>query len=134
MSTRSFIILKNEDNTYKFNYIHHDGYVTNGVGESLLRNYYSIEHAKELVSIGDRSSLEDETPYDDQDEVVHTTDNISELVKDNFDIEYFYLFDDSKWQVACSHTAFKFVDLASFFILDFLMRYNINIKDVQKLI
>ena len=56
MATRSRIGVMMDDNTIKQVYCHWDGYVE-GVGLTLIENYDSIELAKELINLGDISSL-----------------------------------------------------------------------------
>jgi hypothetical protein len=56
MSTRSRIGVMMDDDTVKQVYCHWDGYVE-GVGFTLVENYDSIELAKELINLGDISSL-----------------------------------------------------------------------------
>ena len=56
MATRSRIGVMLDDGTIKQVYCHWDGYV-GGVGLTLIENYDSIELAKELINLGDISSL-----------------------------------------------------------------------------
>ena len=56
MSTRSRIGLMLEDGTIKHSYCHFDGY-PNGVGNTLVENYFEVEKVKELLSFGDMSFL-----------------------------------------------------------------------------
>ena len=72
MSTRGYIAVHNGNNV-TYNYLHRNNYIVGGTGEKLIRlnEYNSEEGAKKLVTIGDRSYLEKETPYNDQLEVVH---------------------------------------------------------------
>ena len=56
MATRSRIGVMLDDGSVKQVYCHFDGYVE-GVGLTLIENYDSIELAKELINLGDMSSL-----------------------------------------------------------------------------
>jgi len=56
MATRARIGVMLDDGTVKQVYCHHDGDVE-GVGLTLIENYDSIELAKELINLGDISSL-----------------------------------------------------------------------------
>jgi len=56
MATRSRIGLMLEDGTIKHSYCHFDGY-PNGVGNTLVENYFEVEKVEELLSFGDMSFL-----------------------------------------------------------------------------
>lgn len=56
MSTRSRIAIKNDDNTYKSVYCHHDGYPDYN-GNILVKNYTTKEKVLKLMENGDMSSL-----------------------------------------------------------------------------
>ena len=56
MATRSRIGVMLDDGSVKQVYCHFDGYVE-GVGLTLIENYDSVELAKELINLGDMSSL-----------------------------------------------------------------------------
>ena len=56
MATRSRIGVMLDDGSVKQVYCHFDGYVE-GVGLTLIENYDSIELAKQLINLGDMSSL-----------------------------------------------------------------------------
>ncbi|NBX65031.1 MAG: hypothetical protein EBT66_08830 [Bacteroidetes bacterium] len=56
MATRSFIGILNKDNTVDYIYCHWDGYPDyNGV--LLVENYSNIDDVRDLISLGDLSSL-----------------------------------------------------------------------------
>lgn len=57
MSTRSFIGYKEGENKYKGIYCHFDGYIKQGVGETLLTHYQDEGKVKKLIALGDLSSL-----------------------------------------------------------------------------
>lgn len=57
MSTRSRIAILNEDGSVESVYCHSDGYVSGGVGEDLVTVFNSEESAREIISLGNLSSL-----------------------------------------------------------------------------
>lgn len=132
MSTRGFIAIKNGDKI-TWNYLHSDNYVVGGTGEKLLRRYNDFGIAKQLVSIGDRSYLEKEEPYDDQDEIVHncSIDTWEKVMKDSWDIEYFYLWDNG-WKVR--KPSMDFVDLKDFYVAELSKRIGADMNNVNSLL
>lgn len=118
MGTRSTIAIKNEDGSIEGIYCHWDGYLSWN-GRILLNNYTTEEKVRELISMGDVSSLGEEIhPYPN---VTHTWENKQEGVylfynrdrgehtrpikaiceadfysKSNIQ-QYNYLFKDGKW-------------------------------------
>ena len=56
MSTRSMIAFENSDGSIDAIYCHWDGY-PEGVGQTLLDNYQDVSKVKQLISLGDLSSL-----------------------------------------------------------------------------
>ena len=56
MSTRSLIGIQNADNTIEYIYCHHDGYL-DWVGKKLISHYKNEETIRELLALGDISSL-----------------------------------------------------------------------------
>lgn len=58
MSTRSAIIIENTDKTVAGIYCHFDGYL-DGVGKTLLESYQDEAKVRELIALGDISSLGD---------------------------------------------------------------------------
>ena len=121
MSTRSYICIENEDKSITGIYCHSDGYLTYN-GAMLLDHYSDREKVKELISLGDLSTLlpklhpDKDKPhsfdYDNrQDDVCvfygrdrgengvqATTVELEKLDKDIF-IEYVYVLGlDNKWR------------------------------------
>lgn len=108
MSTRSRIILKDGD-TYKSIYCHFDGYLE-GVGDILLKNYNTPKKVRDLISMGDASSLginlngstfyhRDQEKYDREEElVIRESPDLKDhnAVKDSWE-EYYYLFENGRW-------------------------------------
>lgn len=137
MSTRCYIMVKDGD-TVTYNFVGHDGYLVRGVGELLKYNYATFELAKCLCSIGDRSALEDEETYTDQEEVIHTVPyaELNKLINnpENCDIAYYYLFIDGGWQVACSLTNWKFYNIMSAYAAQYMIRNNVNVSEVTEIL
>ena len=121
MSTRSYICIENDDKSISGIYCHSDGYLTYN-GAMLLDHYSDREKVKELISLGDLSTLlpklhpDKDKPHSfdfdkrqddvcvfygrDRDEigVEPTTVDLEKLDKDIF-IEYVYVFGlDNKWR------------------------------------
>lgn len=57
MATRSNIVIKNPDDTFSGIYCHWDGYPEHN-GRILLDHYSDIEKVRQLISLGDLSSLQ----------------------------------------------------------------------------
>lgn len=57
MSTRSLIWQEQGDGSFKGIYCHHDGYIKNGVGETLLNYYQDYNRVVKLINLGGLSSL-----------------------------------------------------------------------------
>lgn len=110
MSTNCYIgrLFNDGDEGTKVEYIycHYDGYVKNGVGESLL-NYDTEEKVEELLSFGDASSIESTL-----DKCVFYTRDRGEKYQDNesyissFELmlailykEIVYIFKDNEWHI-----------------------------------
>mgnify|MGYP003318556494 CR=1 FL=1 len=141
MSTRSRIAIKNNDGTIKSIYCHFDGYLS-GVGEMLLENYKDENKIKDLIALGDISSLKEnvnppdgvkhtfDNPCDDVVVAYHRdrgedfhdgTDNDEDGLMNRFnnsDEEFLYLFKDGKWFVAYNYgdDKHKFFELTKEFI------------------
>jgi hypothetical protein len=104
MGTRSFISIKNPDNTYDTVYCHFDGY-PDGVGKKLENHYGSEDKVRELIARGDMSSLaakvDDCEFYTKRGEPLKNLVNIPfeelvELAKATW-CEYLYTFDEGTW-------------------------------------
>jgi hypothetical protein len=120
MSTRSRIGIYNPDNTISSIYCHFDGY-EDGVGDMLFEHYKNEDKVKELISLGDLSSLHEEinpikgthTYHNPEDNVCvfYRRDRqdllayfqISKNLEDYFELsieygaEYLYVMKDNKW-------------------------------------
>ena len=97
MSTRSRISIENQDGTVNSIYCHFDGYV-DGVGKTLF-NSYDQEELKELINLGDISSLgtstENTVAYHrdrGEDLSIATYKDIDDLFRNGFanGVEYIY--------------------------------------------
>ena len=120
MSTRSYIGITNADSSVDAIYCHYDGYPEyNGV--MLIKHYTSPDKVRDLINLGDISSLREEVfPTSDSHTFEHPEDGVTiayirdrgetgcetshfineddfeKSVTDGF-IEYIYLFKDNKW-------------------------------------
>lgn len=104
MATRSYIAIKDKDNSYKGIYCHWDGYPS-GVGVTLAEHYKLQDKVEELISKGSMSTLKPTIKssefYTDRGEElrVNTFSNSDELkvyAKESW-CEYLYIFEDGKW-------------------------------------
>lgn len=117
MATRSAIIMKDGD-TYKGIYCHWDGYPS-GVGEILKHHYIDTGKVRELISLGDVSSLRENVhpssgsnhsfndPEDNvtvaykRDRGEENTEAISgptwRAVANQIDHTYIYVFENGRW-------------------------------------
>lgn len=57
MSTRSRVGIIDKDKHIKSIYIHFDGYIQGGVGETLFKYYQDVDTIKALIELGDCSIL-----------------------------------------------------------------------------
>lgn len=101
MSTRSLIAIEKSDGTYDTIYCHYDGYVENGVGEELFRNYQDRLEVENLISLGNRRYLLNTKPEDElYNEAFVTFNNLNELKEELDMIDYIYIFNlDNGWEV-----------------------------------
>lgn len=105
MSTRSFIGYQNENGFIDYVYCHFDGYPSNIL--PLLENYNSLQSIKELVEMGDISTLGESLANTifyarNKGEPLNVTRNIPYYfvltkAKKNF-IDYVYVFIDNEWK------------------------------------
>jgi len=116
MSTRSFIAIKKEDG-YEGIYCHFDGY-PEGVGKILYRHYKDEKKVKELIALGNISSLGEEigNKHDfndrpDNETTAYGRDRGEAETKPTFcatkaelkdvasecSCEYLYIFENEKW-------------------------------------
>ena len=118
MSTRSRIGFKTEKGTIESVYCHCDGYPAYN-GKLLLNYYNSLELAKQIVELGDISSLgktlkqEDTCSYNrwrNENTIKRIDKNKAEYKKKygTNGEEYIYLFENGKWYVYDDVTYTKF--------------------------
>lgn len=139
MGTRSAIILKREDGKYQGIYCHWDGYPSYN-GKILFENYQDIEKVKELVGLGDISSLANEvTPpegsghsYDNRVDgyvvayhrdrgeelrIIEISENLKEVLA-KIDYAYAYVYIDGVWYVEGDSSDIKEFTLESVLSLE----------------
>ena len=93
MSTRSLIAIEKSDGSYDTIYCHYDGYVENGVGEELFRNYQDRLKVENLISLGNRRHLLNTKPEDElYNEAYVTFKNLDELKEELDMIDFIYFF------------------------------------------
>jgi len=104
MATRSYIAIKEEDNSYQGIYCHWDGYPS-GVGATLAEHYKLQDKVKVLISKGSLSSLgptlKESEFYTDRGEDLRVntfsdSDELKVYAKESW-CEYLYIFEDGKW-------------------------------------
>lgn len=105
MSTRAYVGYKNEDGFIDWIYCHFDGYPSHMI--PVLERYSNLEKAKELIKMGDASSLEgtlDECvfyhrDYNEDLKVGRNTPYpfLLAKAKKSF-IDYVYVFEDNCWK------------------------------------
>ena len=120
MSTRSRIGILHEDGTTETIYCHSDGYPEHQM-PILTGHYNSIEQVEELIDLGDLSILKERLAPDEGEmhgfAPVHRAENVTvayhrdrkepmspavthksivSLMRDNWGIPYYYLFDEQK--------------------------------------
>lgn len=101
MSTRSLIAIERTDGGYDTIYCHYDGYIENGVGEELFRNYQDRLEVRKLITLGNRRHLLNTKPTDElYNESYETFYNLDELKEELDMIDYIYIFNwDNEWEV-----------------------------------
>lgn len=131
MSTRSHISIMNDDGSIELIYCHWDGY-PEGVGQCLVDYYNTEEKARELIALGDISSLERriapfasethtfENPANDVTVAYHRDrgeswedmqprkfENLFEALKyyEESWAEYWYIFRNGSWHLAFQKVA-----------------------------
>lgn len=94
MSTRSLIAMRNEDGSFDSIYCHWDGY-PEYVGVQLYTKRNTPEKVRELIDMGDRSTIDDDNSvYEDTKGQFSHQETFEELVsafKDSW-CEYLYIY------------------------------------------
>ena len=117
MATRSTISIKNDDGSVEQIYCHWDGYLE-GVGKTLALHYKDVEKVRELIGLGDVSTLGQEIGrkhnFDHRPEGVTTFygrdrgdrgtsatrfENWSTFMRKGDAQEYDYVYDDGEWKL-----------------------------------
>lgn len=101
MSTNSTISILKKDGTVDLAYCHHDGYLIDGVGETLLNHYKDAESIKDLIrggAIDELGETKQSTKFYGRDDNCHSFKNIAEY-HEAHKKEYDYLYDEksSSW-------------------------------------
>lgn len=97
MSTRSIIGLMCDDGSIIGCYHHYDGYIQDGVGEMLYREYPTIDVASEGINTGfDESEEFDGVNFYDNEKDFHYLTLQS-------GVDYVYLFKNGEWWYAKHH-------------------------------
>ena len=100
MSTRCHVV-KKENNKYRGIYIHFDGYINHGVGETLYKSYNTEQAVDMLLNMGGFSVLEstlaESDPYSNRGEDCPAVE--SDKLEDFLDDDYCYLWLDGKYKV-----------------------------------
>lgn len=104
MATRSRIAFE-ENNEIKSIYCHWDGYLSNN-GKILFENYQTLDKVKELISLGELSSLK-ETIEETKENSYHIKQNETINIVTKYSLqgykaifeEFNYLFKDNVWYI-----------------------------------
>jgi len=105
MSTNCSVAIQNEDGSVTGIYSHWDGMIS-GVGAELLETFNTVEAVKELIMLGDCSTIVDnvEAYHRDKGE---DWESVAPRVHDDYSSfvgamgqEYNYLFDKGVWMVS----------------------------------
>ncbi|CAD9227882.1 conserved hypothetical protein [Burkholderia cenocepacia] len=96
MSTNASISILKKDGTVDMAYCHHDGYLIEGVGETLLNHYRDAEGIMDLISggaIDELGETKQSTKFYDRDDNCHSFKDIAEY-HEAYREEYDYLYDE----------------------------------------
>ena len=117
MATRSYIGIRNTDDSVEYIYCHFDGYPSHN-GKILVEHYNELDKVKALIALGDLSRLGKEigskqnfNDYSSQNQdwclaysrdrgennTSARSDRFSHVVKDD-NVDYAYIFSDGKWE------------------------------------
>ena len=101
MSTRCLIATEQPDGTFFTIYCHFDGYVENGVGEELFKNYKERWKVENLISDGDRRTLGYEEPEKELYNVSYKKYANFDTLKEQLETkDYIYIFNlNDEWIV-----------------------------------
>jgi len=105
MSTNCSVAIQNEDGSVTGIYAHWDGYL-DGIGAELLQKFNTVDTVKELIMLGDCSTIVDnvEAYHRDKGEA---WESVAPTVHEDYSSfvgamgqEYNYLFDNGVWMVS----------------------------------
>lgn len=104
MSTNAIVNEKLDDGTYRRIYVHWDGYLE-GVGKTLREVFNTDAKVKELIDLGDCSSiagaesLDDIVAYhrDKDDDWNDVKPEITKMFEPSYSSFYVYLWEDGEW-------------------------------------
>ena len=145
MSTHARIGIMLYDGTIKHSYCHFDGY-PDGVGQTLVANYNTVDSINELLSFGDMSYLTSElhpegehtfnnpeegvTVFynrdrgeDGVDAVITSMDELHNIYSSS--VDYFYLYVNNVWQV---YNVYEKDDWK--LVKEFLPEYTLTTEDI----
>ena len=117
MATRSYIGIRNTDDSVEYIYCHYDGYPSHN-GKLLVEHYNELDKVKALIALGDLSRLGKEigskqnfNDYSSQNQdwclaysrdrgennTSARSDSFRQVVKDD-NVDYVYIFDGDYWE------------------------------------
>ena len=118
MSTNAEIAVLNENGSVEAIYLHWDGYNHNGAGDMLREHYTELDKVKELIKLGDLSTLGPEIgekhDFDSRDASVCTAygrdrgedgaaadhyNDFAAFKREGCAQQYVYLFADGAWKM-----------------------------------
>jgi hypothetical protein len=124
MATRSYIGIRNSDDSVEYIYCHFDGYPSHN-GAILTQHYTSLDKVKELIALGDLSILGAEIgekhDFNDkntslfknwclaygrdrgENNISARSDKFKQVVTDD-NVDYVYVFDGDYWECYDTHT------------------------------
>ena len=102
MSTNALIAYKNENGKYNVNSIHYDGYIKDGVGQSLAENWTSFENIKSLCNGAEirclGETLKDTEVFSDYAMGRRKNLTFDELCNTAGNYDYSYVYEDDMWR------------------------------------
>lgn len=119
MSTRSYIGITLPNGRVKAIYCHFDGYIVNGVGETLLNHYKDEQAVQDLIALGSLRSLYDSLTstvayHRDRGDPWENCspdhwESQTEYLSLGRNVDYLYLFDlgTETWSVSVGTRGFK---------------------------
>ena len=124
-------------------YVMSDGYVNNGVGETLLKYFNTHEMAKQLIALGDCVELSDRIvpriTSKCPDTVTESRPIFADSAGDLLNCEYLYYFDGNEWLIRDSNNEGddeEWMHLNSFFTKNYkyISRFKPSIMTLDELL